>query len=258
MASIVTPVSTLFHDRTNADLISRHSDYFECRDHSPEFGFDRQILFHTDLQLAHKLEEHDFAFIRRIKEERVNLRLVSFHLASCYHDPVVENGVFVPGGHFYSRSEMLSNAAVNIQTMKKLLGPTINIAIENNNFYPTPAYSEIADPAFISELVIENDISLLYDIAHAKVSATNMNCSYQEYKSGLPLDRALQLHICKSGMRNGRAYDAHLLPDEEEWLEVKSLLDVFPAISFLTVEYYKEVQGLIGSLVFLKHLLNYE
>ena len=73
----------------------------------------------------------------------------------------------------------------------------INFAIENNNYYPLEAYDIIADPKFISEIVNENKINFLFDIAHAKVSASNMNIDFKKYIDELPMSKMIQIHICK-------------------------------------------------------------
>jgi uncharacterized protein (UPF0276 family) len=258
MISIVTPVSSLFLDEHNAKMIDKHSDFLECRDHSPVSDFSRQILFHTDLQPAHLLMEEDFDYIEKIRTERPQLKLFSFHLASCYHDPVIENGIFVEGSKRYSREELFNNAKHNIARIKKILGPKIAVAIENNNHYLTSAYDYVTDPKFISSIVNDNSIYLLYDIAHAKVSAYNMGITYEEYKSGLPLRKTIQIHICKSAVNDKMAYDAHLLPDEDEWTEVRSLLNNYNEIQYLTIEYYKEIEGLLSSLKKLKKVVSNE
>ena len=258
MISIVTPISSLFHDHQNAQIIDQHSDFLECRDHSPVSDYSRHLLFHTDLQPAHVLSEEDFEYIEKIISERPLLKLVSFHLASCYHDPIIENGIFVPGTKRYSREELLKNAKYNIARIKKVLGPEIALAIENNNHYATPAYDYVTDPSFISSIVNDNLIYLLYDIAHAKVSAYNKGVRYTEYKEALPLQRTVQIHICKSAVNKKMAYDAHFLPDEEEWAEVQSLLNENKGIKYLTIEYYKEINGLISSIKQLKKVVSNE
>ena len=258
MINIVTPVSSLFHDKYNAKIIDKHSDFLECRDHSPVSDYSRHILFHTDLQPAHLLTEKDFDYIAKITSERPLLKLVSFHLASCYHDPIIENGIFVPGTKRYSREELLNNAKYNIDRIKKILGPKIAVAIENNNHYSTPAYDYVSNPSFISSIVNDNCVYLLYDIAHAKVSAHNMGITYEEYKYSLPLEKTIQIHICKSAINEKMAYDAHFLPDEEEWTEVRTLINENDGIKYLTIEYYKEIDGLRSSLQQLKKIVSNE
>lgn len=256
MHSIVTPISHLFESQLQTDLIVAHSDKLECRDHSPAADVHLQTLFHCELQPCHQFEETDFVYLEKVKKTKPELELISFHLASCCHSPELINGIFMPGGREYSDVELLDNAKLNLGRIKKVFGPGIKIAIENNNFYPTPAYQFITDPAFISEIVLENNIYFLYDIAHAKISSYNQGITYEAYKNRLPLNNAVQLHICKSGVNKEMAYDAHFMPDEEEWVEVSSLLDNYKNIQYLTVEYYRDLDGLIDSLKHLKRIIS--
>ena len=98
----------------------------------------------------------------------------------------------------------------------------------------------------------------MYDIAHAKVSAYNKGITYDAYKNGLPLHKTIQIHICKSAVNEKMAYDSHFLPDEEEWTEVRSLLNENNGIQYLTIEYYKEIDGLLSSLQQLKKAVSNE
>lgn len=256
MYSIVTPISHLFEVQAQADLVIAHSDKLECRDHSIVSDIQLQTLFHCELQPCHQFEETDFSYLENVKMEKPKLELISFHLASCCHSPELINGVFMPSGYEYSDIELLENARVNFNRIKNIFGSGIKIAIENNNFYPTPAYQFITDPAFITKIIYGNDINFLYDIAHAKVSSYNLGITYQAYKNSLPLKKAVQLHICKSGIRENMAYDAHFMPDEEEWTEVSSLLETYNGIEYLTVEYYRDLNGLIESLKQLKKIIS--
>lgn len=255
MSSIVTPISHLFEIESDAELIVAYSDKLECRDHSLEYDIALQTLFHCELQPCHKLEEIDFAYLEKTRDTKTELKLISFHLASCCHSPKLQNRVFIPGGYEYSSVELLQNAKVNFERIKNIFGDDITIAVENNNFYQTPAYKYIAEPDFISRVVFENDINFLYDIAHAKVSSYNLGITYQNYKKGLPLDKVIQVHICKSGINEEMAYDAHFLPDDDEWDEVSSLLETYKNIEYLTIEYYMEVNGLINSLKKLREII---
>jgi uncharacterized protein (UPF0276 family) len=256
MFSIATPISHLFKNDVDALMLAQHSDCLEFRDHSPSFGLEKQKLFHCELQPIHALCEEDFIYLKKIKDERDSLEMVSFHMATCFDDPVVSDHVFVSGNNKYSEAEMFENASKNFKRIKQILGPTINVAVENNNYYNTEAYEFICNPTFISRVVRDNDIFLLFDLAHAHVSSYNMNISYQSYCEKLPLDRIIQLHICKSGVNEKMAYDAHFLPDDEDFIEIEVLIGKCCALKYFTVEYYKEPKLLLEVLKKLKNLLN--
>ena len=73
----------------------------------------------------------------------------------------------------------------------------------------------------------------------------------------MPLSKAIQLHICTFGIDKDKelAYDAHNYPDEEELLEIQSLLNDFKSIEYLTVEYYRDIENLEASLKRVKELV---
>ena len=256
MFRIATPISHLFKNDADALMLTQHSDCLEFRDHSPSFGLEKQRLFHCELQPIHELSADDFSYLKKIKDERESLELVSFHMATCFDEPIIADHIFVSGKRKYAESEMYANATKNFKLIKEILGPGIKVAVENNNYYNTEAYQSICDPSFISKVIRDNDIFLLLDLAHAHVSSYNMNTSYQSYCEKLPFDRIIQLHICKSGVNEKMAYDAHLLPDDEDFDEIEKLMERCRNLKYFTVEYYRDPVLLKDVLNKLKNILN--
>jgi uncharacterized protein (UPF0276 family) len=202
------------------------------------------------------MEEEKFEYLKSVKNEKKGVRLISFHMASCYDMPLIQDGKFVAGGKLHEREEMKQIASKNFKRIKQIFGDDILLAVENNNYYQTGAYEIICDPLFISEIVRENEIGFLFDIAHAHVSCRNMGVTYNKYMQGLPLDRIYQIHICKSSVReNGEAFDAHLEPDDKEWKEIDLLKKVAPELKYLTIEFYKDAKILVKLLSELKKQL---
>lgn len=247
--NLVTPISHLFESNENANKIISHSDYLECRDRTYNFDYETQLLFHTDFQPIHRLSDKVFKYLENIKQTKKDLKLISFHAASSCDRPKLKDGMFYPGGKQYLRDEMLNNAQENFKIIKKIFGPSVDIAIENNNYYPTPAYEHITEADFINTLIKNSDLNLLFDIAHAQVTCVNKKIKYSQYKQELLLEKAIQLHICQHGLRSdGLAYDAHEVPSESLFDEVGKLINDFPNIKFLTIEYYKNTSVLIDIL----------
>ncbi len=245
---LATPISTLFASEAQAREIIAASDCLECRDHSIEADWPRVELFHTDTQPIHHLEAADWEHLARIHQRHPDLKLLSMHLAACCDRPVLEHGRFQPGGRIYGRAELLCLAAENLARIRALFGPGVELAVENNNYYPTPAYDFVCDPDFISEIVCGNRLRFLFDVAHAHVTSINRGVTYETYRSGLPLDKLIQIHLCRFGrVTNGGAYDAHELPGAEEFAELQELAALNP-VEYLTFEYYKDAAGLIACL----------
>lgn len=250
MHKILTPISHLFQDISVAEEIVTLSDGLECRDHSINFREDMHLALHCELQPIHPLTQKDFDYLRGIKASKPHLELVSFHVATCYDRPVIENGKFQPGGNRFSRMEMIENAKNNFEKIREIFGDDVFLAVENNNYYQTEAYQHVTDPDFLYEIVYENNIHFLFDIAHAGVSSHNKGVSYQEYVTTLPMDKVIQLHICRHGIKENEAYDAHFPPGNQEWEEIKRLIQKY-TIKYFTVEYYRDRENLFASL---KHL----
>jgi len=145
---IATPISHLFEKTKFANAIAAESDFLECRDRSIEFNsfINKQILFHCELQPIHELSNKDWDYLKKIRNEKPFLKLISFHIASCYDKPEIRNHMFFKGGKRYLKSEMLQNARNNFSKIKALFGPNVKICVENNNYYPTEAYDVVTDP----------------------------------------------------------------------------------------------------------------
>ena len=152
---------------------------------------------------------------------------------------------------------MLSHSVKNTKWLRQIISKSVLIGLENNNYYPTPAYDIITEGDFISKVIYKNNLFLLLDIAHAMVSAHNKNTSYKEYILRLPLDRLIQLHICQPTLiEGGIARDTHNEPNDDMFKEVIRLLNKYQSIKYLTIEYYKDKDILIASIQKLRHLIN--
>ena len=254
---IATPISDLFLQKENADLISKYSDCLECRDHSIFSDRLKQELFHCELQPIHKFGNKEIEYLEKIRFLKTDLKLISFHLGSCYKNPILKNGRFYPNGPKVSRNKLLENAKNNLMLVKKIFDNNIEIAVENNNHYKTEAYDFITCPDFISEVVKLNDIHFLYDIAHSKISSFNLKMSLENYEKKLPMNKLVQIHIAKPGFNDlGEIFDKHDLPTIEEFNEVILLINKYPKIKYLTIEYYKSSINLVKILKQLKTILN--
>jgi uncharacterized protein (UPF0276 family) len=255
MFKIATPISHLYKNEADAHLITSYSDCLECRDHSPrEENIQLHELFHFEMQIIHHIDEDGFKYIEDTFRSKPHLKLASFHVASCCDKPVLIEGVFQVGGIEYSYEELQENAARNIARIKSFMPAGMLVCVENNNYLHSPAYKYVIEARFLNEIVTKNDIYFLYDIAHAHISAVNMGISFAEYYGGLPISRTRQVHICKFGMRSDtEAFDAHYAPDEMIYSELRKVLKESD-VKYVTVEYYKETDGLIQSLQYLKNM----
>jgi uncharacterized protein (UPF0276 family) len=245
---IATPISSLFANKVQADEIIRWSDCLECRDHSPGADWPNEALFHTDIQPIHQITAEEWEHLRAIKKNKSALKLLSMHLASCYDKPVIVGGCFEPGGRKFSRAELLKNARENFTRIREIFGDGVELAVENNNYYSTPAYDLVCDADFINEIVCENRLRFLFDLAHGHITSVNKGMDFEDYKRQLPLDAVIQVHLCKHRVaEDGGAFDAHDLPGAEEFQEVLDLALRY-RVEYLTIEFYKTAQELVSCL----------
>ena len=252
-AKIATPISDLFKKKEDADLISKFSDCLECRDHSILSNLPNQELFHCELQPIHEFSEKEINYLEKIKLIKPDLKLISFHVASCFKNPILKKGIFQSRGDKISREELIKNSTKNFKLIKYIFGNKIKIAVENNNHYDTEAYDFITCPDFINEVVENNGINFLYDIAHSKISSFNLKMSLENYEKRLPMNKLIQIHIARPGFNDlNEIYDKHDLPAIQELNEVISIIKKYPQVKYLTVEYYKNSMKLVNLLKQLK------
>lgn len=244
MFRIATPISHLFESPDYSSKITEISDCLEARERSKDHYLTIAEVFHFDIQPIHELDNSVFDYLSSIKRRGNKLKLISFHLASSCDKPVVDNGIFLPGGKDYSEAELIRNSQYNFQIIRKIFGDNVLIAVENNNYYESEAYRYVTEASFIKRVVEDNDIFLLYDMAHARVTAYNRGMPYEVYRDQLPLDRMIQIHFIGHSIEpSGRAIDSHTYPSDLDFIELISLLKKYD-VKYITPEYYKDFEGL--------------
>jgi uncharacterized protein (UPF0276 family) len=246
---IATAVSRLFRDPDAARRLAAASDGLELREDGCPAGVAaaKPLLYHCEQSLLGPL---DLAMLRRYVEglpPDARLELVSFHAPSCYTSPVLDRGVYFPGGRRMHRGEMLEHAQRNVEAVRRLL-PGTTIAVENNNDLSTPAYEQVTDADFLTELVQSAAVGLLLDVAHARITARRRGIAPDAYLEALPLGRVVQLHVSSCRIEHGAWIDAHDVPTPGDWGEVLRLLARAPGVRYLTIEYHREVAGLLEAL----------
>lgn len=245
---IATPVSHLFHDVETARKIIEKSDCLEARERTIDLEFPERKLFHVDIDITHPWNHDRQGYLQECFSKLVELELVTFQATVNCDQPQLRQGMFYSGGDTFSAQEMKQNATLNIEWLRNNLSSGVQIGIENNNYYPTSAYETVTDADFLSEVVNENEINFLLDIAHAFVTAHNRGIDFKEYLKNLPMERCIQLHLCQPVVdANGLAIDAHGLPEGDLLQRSRSLIKDYH-IRYLTVEFYKDPIGLIGIL----------
>ena len=141
--------------------------------------------------------------------------------------------------------------------LEDILGAGVEIALENNNFFPTGAYLHVTDADFIGQIVEENGLFLLLDVAHSKITAHNRKIAWRDYLRMLPLDRVIQAHVSRSGLRpDGLVFDAHQPLLKEDWDDLRNVLALCKNIEYVTLEVYKDKTVIVDGLKKMREVLN--
>ncbi len=248
MVKIATPISSLFKSTNDLEKVRAYSDCFELREHSPNFFSKKKFLYHFDIDLIHKWDIKQKTYILNEVEKQNNLKLISFQATRCYEKFTMKNNIFYPKGKKLLKEELLHNATVNVKWLKKKINNKIKIAIENNNYYPTKSYDHVTDTFFLNEIVLKNNIFLLLDIAHARITCINQDINFNDYLQMLPLSKIIQIHLCRHSTKSDLAYDSHFKPSSLDIKFCIKLSSRFTNIKYITIEYYKSFALLLKSL----------
>lgn len=253
---IATPISDLFKKKNYyLQNIKKISDCFEARDRTSNLKVNKTLLFHFDIDLTLEWNCKIKEYICNNINEKKNLKLISFQSTRCcFIEKKNNKGIFRLVGKKISKRKLISNSISNTIWLKKNF-PKLKIALENNNYYPTPAYNYITDAEFLSEVVKKNNIFFLLDIAHALITSINKKISYNEYLEKLPLQKLIQIHICGPLIRKNKlAFDKHFLPQKKMYDLARDIIKKHK-LKFITLEYYKNSKLLLKELKKIKNEL---
>ncbi len=120
-----------------------------------------------------------------------------------------------------------------------------SVALENLNYFPTSAYAHVCDPEFISQVIRDNGVYMILDIAHAMISARNLDIEPEKYFERLPLDRVKEIHISAHGFVDGKWRDLHKRPNAETYKILEMLSGHLKNKTYLIIEFYKDFSELV-------------
>jgi uncharacterized protein len=136
-----------------------------------------------------------------------------------------------------SRDHLFDVLCNNLVKLAKEI--SIPLIVENLDYNSGGAYEHICHPDFITAVVEECNVDLLWDIAHAQVSAAQMGYSITDYIGSLPLNRVMQMHISGPRWRNDTLTDAHEPLREEDYALLMNVLEVTNPCA-VTLEYFRD------------------
>ena len=255
---LVTPISHLFKDKKNAELIMENTDFLEARERTCELFFPKTTHYHIDFDLNIGLTEKQIQFLVDFVKPREEINTLTFQAARDCEKINIIDGIYYPNSEVISINDQIQNTKKSLSQIRNVLGTERKIGIENNNFYPTGAYEICTSSEYLLSIIDSYDCYLLFDIAHALVTCANKNISFKNYyKSLLETKKCIQMHLCQPSYSHNElgieAKDAHEIPNFE-LIELSVSLCTNYEIKKITVEYYKEVEKLV---LFLRYLRNF-
>jgi uncharacterized protein (UPF0276 family) len=206
------------------------------------------------MDLVHEWDDSVRSYLAQAFRKKPDLELITFQATRRCKGERLVSGMFELEGKVYSEKEMLENSLENTKWLRSVLDSRIRVGLENNNYYPKPAYEIVTEGEFISNIIRSNGLVLLLDIAHAMITAYNKKIKYEKYLESLPIKSLAQVHICQPDINNdGIAYDAHNAPEDSMINEMLSYMQCIDCLKYVTIEYYKDKDTLISSINRIKY-----
>ncbi len=256
---LVTPISHLFKDESFAKMIENHSDALEARERTATLNFAKTTHYHIDFDLNLGLKEEEKNFLIDYVKPREEISTLTFQAARDCVKSKISDGMYTIASTVIGLDEQVQNTKNSIKEIKNIVGSDRNIGIENNNYFPTGAYDICTSLEYLLRVLEETELHLLLDIAHAKVTSVNKNCSFEVYaQSLLETEKCKQIHICEHSVikKNGKllARDSHEIPSFTTSAETVELCNKYK-IPCITVEYYKDAEKLTEYLKYMQSLI---
>lgn len=257
---ILTPISHIFKESELAEDISYLSDELEARERTCELNFKKTTHYHIDFDLNIGLNNNQIEFLERYVKPRENIKTLTFQAARDCNEVILKNNKYHPNSLPLTIYDQIENTKKSLNRIQDIVGSYRNIGIENNNYYPTGAYDICTSTEFLVSCSEDLGLHLLFDIAHAIVTCTNKNLSYEDYAIKLLTNmECKQVHLCEPSFTYGnklpKAIDSHNLPSPKSTQDTLKMMDKWN-INYLTIEYYKNADTLKEYLNYLKTLIN--
>ena len=215
------------------------------------------MLLHNALyqwSLTHKdgLEHKDAANITLQRLAQSRSPWYSLHLGFSVEEVEFYDEGMVGISPLQPRELVLERCISRLKHLKSLL--PVPILIENLDYNPTQAYEYVCEPDFIQEVLSETDTYLLFDLAHARVTAHAYGIPVEVYIAQLPIEKIRQIHLNRPCWRDGRLFDGHLSLEEEDYELFEKILSQCQPWS-VTLEYNHDPDNIRSQIKRLREIL---
>ena len=214
----------------------------EYKKEQPVFDYSGPLFFHSGKGVTdHDFIEYFDALLPYLKEHK--FCHFSFDIGPAAEHCKTEDYYYVAESEVLTAEEIIRITNQRLDYVKSRYDGIV--ALENLNYFPTSAYDHVCDPDFISNVVRENDVYLILDMAHAMISAHNLGVSPDNYFNRMPLDRVKEVHLSAHGMLDGKWRDLHDRPNEETYRILDMLSSQINNETYIIIEFYKDFSELI-------------
>lgn len=229
------------------DYLEVHGPYVDA---AREVYPDMPMVLHNALyqwSLTHPdgLAYKDAAKITRERVEKSKSAWYSLHLGFSAAEVDFYDEAMVAISTLQPHELVLERCVLRLNQLKAII--PVPILIENLDYNQTNAYEYVCEPVFIQQVIEQTDTFLLFDLAHARVTAHAFGITVDDYIDQLPLDKIQQIHLNRPGWREGRLVDSHLALEDEDYQLFEQVLKRCKPWS-VTLEYNKD-KALIQSQI---------
>jgi uncharacterized protein (UPF0276 family) len=221
------------------DYLEVHGPYVEtAREVYPEMPMVlHNALYQWSLTHPEGLAHKDAAQITLNRLAKSKSPWYSLHLGFSSAEVDFYDEAMVAISALQPRELVLECCVERLNQLKDIL--PVPILIENLDYNPTNAYEYVCEPGFISQVLEETHTNLLFDLAHARVTAHAFGMAVEDYIDQLPLDKIRQIHLNRPGWRDDRLVDSHLALEEEDYQLFENILNRCQPWA-VTLEYNKD------------------
>lgn len=248
---LTLPVSNLIN-KDNYQMIPGIKA-LEYKDTMPLFENGLDVLFHSSYGIVQEgFIDHFDSIVDYLNDNKI--KTFSFDLGPACEKVEYHKYYYVPKSKILSKYQLFHIIKNRIKYIRTKYNGVL--AIENLNYFEEPAYTIVCDPIFITKVVLENNIDMVLDIAHALISAQNIKTDIYNYLSSLPLNKIIEVHLSAPGIEKGKWKDLHGKPDSEIFKILNFVLKRNGIKPYVAIEYYKNFSMLKDSYKALNDYFN--
>ena len=112
---LVTPISHLFNNESDADDIAKCSDELEARERTASLRFNKTTHYHLDFDLNNGISNKQKDFLHEHVKNREEIQTLTFQLTRDSENYFLSNGRFFPKGLLINEKDQLKRSKESIK-----------------------------------------------------------------------------------------------------------------------------------------------